>query len=121
VLEVAAGGAIGAVARYALAGLVHRFAGATFPAGTFAVNVIGCLAFGLVAGLGTERAVIAAPARTFLLIGLLGGFTTFSTYTYETLALLRDGEWAPAALNALGQLAGGLAAVWAGFAISRAV
>ena len=120
VLLVGAGGALGAIGRYALGGLVHRWVGASFPAGTFLVNAAGCLLFGWVAGLGTERVFLAAPTRTFLLIGLLGGFTTFSAYAYETIALVRDGQWGLAAVNATGQVVAGLAGVWLGSVAGRA-
>ena len=120
VLLVGAGGAIGAIGRYALGGLAHRWVGMAFPAGTFLVNAAGCLLFGWIAGLGTERVFLSAPARMFLLIGILGGFTTFSAYAYETIALARDGQWTLAAVNALGQVAAGLAGVWLGAAAGRA-
>lgn len=119
VLQIAAGGALGSVARYGLTGLVHRVVGATFPAGTFVVNVLGCFLFGLIAGIGTERVLLATSTRSFVLIGLLGGFTTFSTFGYETVMLLREGAWGPAALNALGQLILGLLALSLGLAAAR--
>jgi CrcB protein len=120
-LAVCLGGAIGSAARYALGGLVHRFAGSTFPAGTFVVNVVGCLVFGVIVTLGTERSLLSTSTRTFLLLGVLGGFTTFSSYAFETLALVRDGEWAAALGNALGQVLLGVAALWAGSAIARLI
>lgn len=118
-LQIAAGGALGALARHGLAGLVQRHAGPGFPLGTFAVNALGCLLFGVVAGLGTERAALSASTRGFLLIGLLGGFTTFSAYGYETLLLLRDGDLAGALGNGLGQVLVGLLGLWLGLAVAR--
>ena len=120
-LLVAIGGALGSVARYALGGLVHRYAPASFPYGTFVVNVTGCLCFGIIAGLFEERTVVAPAARTFLLIGVLGGFTTFSSFTFETFGLLRDAEIAWALLNGVGQVVIGLLALWVGYVIARAV
>lgn len=119
-LLVATGGAIGSVARYALDGLVLRLASPYFPSGTFVVNVAGCLAFGLILGLADGRLVPLTPrGRLFVLIGLLGGFTTFSTFTFETFQLVRDGEYARAALNAAGQVFVGYLAMWAGYAAVR--
>jgi CrcB protein len=107
------------VARYLLAGAVHRFASPYFPYGTFAVNVVGCLLFGIIFALGEERFVIGPSARAFLLIGVLGGFTTFSSFTFETFQLLRDGELLLATVNAAGQLVAGLTAFWVGVAVVR--
>jgi CrcB protein len=116
---VAVGGAIGSVLRYMLDGAVYRWLPATFPYGTFAVNVLGCGMFGLLVGVGEQRLVIGSPARTFLLIGVLGGFTTFSSFVFETTQLLRDGEWWLGALNVAGQVVIGLAALWVGLAVGR--
>lgn len=119
VLLVAIGGAIGAVSRYGLGGLVHRYASPHFPYGTFAVNVLGCLVFGLLAGLSEQRFVLGPQARAFLLIGILGGFTTFSSFTFESFQLLRDGELARGFANIAGQVVIGLAALWTGFVLAR--
>jgi len=118
---VAVGGAIGSTLRYALDGAVYRWLPPTFPFGTFVVNVTGCAVFGLLLGVGEQRLVVGSPARTFLLIGLLGGFTTFSSFAFETVQLLRDGEWMLGAGNVVGQVAMGLAALWIGFALGRAL
>jgi CrcB protein len=116
---IAIGGAIGSLSRYALDGLVYRFAPASFPYGTFVVNLLGCAVFGLIIGQSEQRFAVGSPARSFWLIGLLGAFTTFSTYTFETFGLLRDGQWTRAMVNAVGQVAGGLVALWAGYTASR--
>jgi CrcB protein len=121
VLLVALGGALGSVARYGLSGFVHRYAPPSFPYGTFVVNVVGCLAFGLIAGLVEARSVISPTARTFLLIGVLGGFTTFSSYAFETFALLRDVEIGRALVNAAGQVGVGLLVLWLGYVLARAI
>jgi len=119
-LLIGAGGFVGSVLRYAMGGLVHRIVPATmFPLGTLAVNVVGCFCIGLLSGLGEARGVLGPRTRLFLLIGLLGGFTTFSTFGCETHALSRTGEMAKALLNVAANVIVGIAAVWAGFALSR--
>ncbi len=120
-LVVAIGGAIGAASRYLLAGAVHRVAPATFPYGTFIVNTFGCFLFGVIAGVAEERSAIGPEARRFLLVGVLGGFTTFSSYTYESFALVRDGQLASAFANTAGQVVIGFAALWAGYVLARSV
>jgi fluoride exporter len=119
VLAIAAGGAIGAVARYTFASLVFRAIPTLFPAGTFAVNVAGCLAFGLLAGLAEQRFALGPLARSFLMVGLLGAFTTFSTFAFESVELLRDGQFAWAALNVGGQVVAGVAGIWVGYVITN--
>jgi CrcB protein len=118
---IALGGAVGALARYGLSGAVHRFASPYFPWGTFVVNVAGCLVFGFIAGLTDERLTIDQTTRAFLLVGVLGAFTTFSTFSFETVELLRNGETAAALMNAGGQLLLGMGAMWAGFLGGRAL
>jgi len=105
-LLVGAGGALGAMARYALDGFVLRLASPFFPSGTFVVNVVGCLVFGVILGLAEQRSGLTPTGRLFLLIGLLGGFTTFSTYTFETFQLVRDGQYARGLFNAAGREVG---------------
>ena len=107
--------------RYGLSTVVQRFTSPFFPYGTFVVNVGGCLAFGIIMGAARERFVLGPSARAFLLIGILGGFTTFSTFTYETFALLQDGQLARALVNAIGQLVLGLASLWFGYAVVAAL
>lgn len=103
-LAVAAGGAIGAVLRFAISGWATAWAQAPFPVGTFAVNVVGSVALGVFTGTLARRG--ASPAlRGFLTTGLCGGFTTFSAFEYETLALLQRGAHGTAALYALGSVA----------------
>lgn len=108
------GGGIGAMSRYALQGVVYQFIGAAFPYGTFAVNVLGCFLIGILAG-ASEKFIIDPQWRIFLTIGLLGGFTTFSSFGYETFALFRDGEVLWACANIFGSVITGLLAVWLGF------
>jgi len=122
VLLVGCGGFLGAVARYLLGGAVHRLVQApVFPFGTLVVNVSGCLAIGFLGGLADERGALSPGVRVFLLIGVLGGYTTFSSFGYETFQLVRDGEMLPAVANVLLQVVTGLAAVWAGHSVVRLI
>ncbi|MBX9723373.1 MAG: fluoride efflux transporter CrcB [Candidatus Obscuribacterales bacterium] len=92
-----------------------------FPIGTFCVNMIGCLLIGFIAQLSEARAVFAPEMRIFLMIGILGGFTTFSSFGYETVQLIRDGEFLLALGNAGGQLVLGLVMVWLGYVLARLI
>ncbi len=119
-LFVGAGGFLGAVMRYLVEGCVHDLLrNPWLPYGTITVNLVGCLLIGLLAGLAENRQVLGPEARAFLLIGLLGGFTTFSAFGYETMALTRDGEIFSAMTNVALQVGLGLAAVWGGYSLSR--
>lgn len=121
-LLVGLGGFVGAVARYLVSGWVHRLMPFTgFPAGTLAVNVIGCAAIGFLGGVAEVRQVLTPEARSLVMIGMLGAFTTYSTFGYETLALVRDVELARAGANVGLHLVLGLGAVWLGGAAARAV
>ena len=120
-LLVALGGALGSVARFELSTLVMRHAHDwRFPAGTFAVNVVGCFAAGLLAALVEKHGWFAPETRTFLFVGILGGFTTFSAFGLETMHLLKRGEVAIAAANVVLSVVAGLAALWLGMASIRA-
>jgi CrcB protein len=118
-LLVAAGGLVGSVARYWLAGWVQSANGTTFPFGTLAVNVLGSFILGLVVTMSLERGLISADARILLGTGLCGGFTTMSTFSYETLALLQSGGTAAALANLGFTLVLCLTAVWAGMLAGR--
>lgn len=118
-LLVGAGGGLGAVLRFLAGGLVHRFLPASFPYGTFLINVSGCFGIGFLAGLVEERFLLGPGARLFWMVGVLGGYTTFSTFGYETLVLLRGGSQAAALANAAGQVVLGLTAVAAGTVAAR--
>jgi CrcB protein len=119
VLLVGAGGFIGSAARYAAGGLVHRFTGFTFPWGTVAVNIFGCFLIGLIAALSESRQMLTPEIRLLVMVGILGGFTTFSTFGFETFQLLRDGELLRAIFYAGIQLLAGLIMVWIGYTIAR--
>ncbi|MEZ5358758.1 MAG: fluoride efflux transporter CrcB [Candidatus Zixiibacteriota bacterium] len=113
-LIVGLGGFIGAIARYGMSGIVHRQFGTAFPYGTLAVNVLGCLLIGALMYFIESRTMMSQNLRLFIGIGCLGAFTTFSTFGYETLALLGDREFLRASLNVLGNVILGLGAVWLG-------
>jgi len=119
-LAIAVGGGTGALLRhYANMAVQARF-GAAFPLGIFLVNFAGCLAIGMFAGLiSSARISVGEVGRAFIVVGVLGGFTTFSSFGLDTFTLARGGQFGVAAVNAIGQLVFGLAAVWAGYALGR--
>lgn len=121
-LLVGVGGAIGSIARHGLSHLIHqRQLSNTFPLGIFAINVLGSLVIGIVGGLRvSDRWSLSLEARTFIMVGLLGGFTTFSSFSFDTLALVRDGHVLQAGLNVIGQVGLSLLGVWAGYRITGA-
>ena len=112
---VGLGGFCGSVARFLLSGIVHRVLPPVFPYGTLVVNVLGCLAIGYFSGLAQVRSLFGPSQRLFLLVGVLGGFTTFSTFAYETLALAQGSEFLRAAVNIGASVTLGLAAAWLGY------
>ena len=116
---VAIGGAIGSVSRSLFSTFVLRASGSLLPIGTFAVNVVGCVAFGAIVGAAEHRFVLTPETRAFLLVGILGGFTTFSSYTFESFALMQDGQFAAAAFNIVGQVVAGLLGFWVAYVIAR--
>jgi CrcB protein len=119
---VGLGGAAGSMLRYWLGGLAQaRLGSAAFPAGTLAVNLAGCLAIGMLAYLADSRGAASPETRALLLVGLLGGFTTFSAFGNETLNLIRDGEGLLAGANVTANVVLGVAAVWLGRAAAHAV
>ena len=118
-LAVAAGGALGALARWLMVVQVTRLLGAGFPAGTMVVNVLGSLAMGLVAALLAQGLSLSAELRAFLTVGFLGGFTTFSTYSLDAVGLAERGEWAGAAFYTAGSVALGVLAFLAGARLAR--
>ena len=112
------GSGVGGLTRYLLGGWIQRWWGPTFPIDTLIINVSGCLAMGFLAAMMTGPVLVREEYRIAILVGILGGYTTFSTFGRETIALINDREWFCAALNVvLGNLLG-LIAVWAGAAIS---
>lgn len=115
-LYIALGGALGSVGRFALSGLVAQHFGETFPWGTLVVNVLGSFIIGFFATLTAPdgRMLVGATGRHFVMTGVLGGFTTFSSFSLQTLNLLRDGDLARAGGNVVGSLVLCLVAVWLG-------
>ena len=120
-LLICLGGAAGTGARYLLATIVARAVGTGFPMGTLLVNVIGSFLLALVMQLSLTTELIGSDARIILGTGVLGGFTTYSTFNYETFALLRDGSWTMAAANVTATVLGCLLAAFAGIVIGRAI
>ena len=112
-------GLVGTLLRYWLSGFVARQYGETFPWGTMVVNLIGCLVTGAVFFLTEERFLVSPTVRTVILIGLLGGFTTFSSYGLQTFTLLRDGKVGLAILNVIASNMLGLSMVWIGYVVGR--
>lgn len=119
ILLVALGGAVGSVARFKLSGLVlHHTIDWKFPAGTFAVNVSGCLIAGILAGLAEKHDLFSADVRLLLFTGLLGGFTTFSAFGLETMLLVKRGEVMIAGSNIVLSVIAGLLALWLGLGMA---
>jgi len=114
IILLLSGGAIGTLARYGVSGLMYKCFNGTFPFGTLAVNLIGAFIIGLLWGLW-EGFRISSNMRAFVFIGILGGFTTFSTYTLETLNLFRNGETKMALVNIFANNIFGLILVFLGF------
>ncbi len=114
-------GALGTLARYGLSGIVKRYSGATFPWGTFVVNMLGAFLFGFIWSLAEQRLVITVETRVIILSGFLGGFTTFSSFMFESSALIREAQWGLAMLNLGGQIMLGLAAMFLGLTIGRMI
>jgi fluoride exporter len=119
VFYVAIGSAIGGVSRYLLGGLVQRLADTTFPAGTLLVNVTGSLLLGLIVRYAVETPTISPEIRAFLTIGFCGGYTTFSTFSYEAVAMLEDGQWSRAGLYVSASVLLSLLGTLLGFALAR--
>jgi CrcB protein len=121
ILLVFLGGGLGAAARYILLGAVYRVTGAGFPYGTIVVNVLGCFVIGLLMSSMEERFLAAPSLRVFLTIGILGGFTTFSSFSYETMMLLREGDIFAGGLNIVLSVVICLGATWLGLGLGRYV
>ena len=122
-LTVALGGALGTIARFAASGLVATHFGETFPWGTLIVNVTGSFIIGFFATLTAPdgRVFVSGPTRQFVMTGFCGGYTTFSSFSLQTLNLLRDGEWLPVAGNVFGSVTLCLIFVWLGSVCATAI
>ncbi len=115
-LLIGFGGFLGAIARYWLSGLAHRITHISmFPIGTFTVNILGCLIIGFLASLVETHNMFSPNMRIFLMIGILGAFTTFSTFSLETFQLIRDSQFILAGFNVILQVVIGFLAVWGGW------
>jgi fluoride exporter len=109
------------VSRYLVGGLSQRLAGGTFPTGTLLINVTGSFLLGLILRYGVETTTLTPEVRAFLTVGFCGGYTTFSTFSYETVALAEDGEWTRAALYVALSVGLSLVATFVGFVVAREV
>jgi CrcB protein len=118
---LALAGALGTLARYGLAGFVHRINGTSFPWGTIAVNLAGCFLAGVLWAMFENRWPISGETRTFVLVGFMGSFTTFSSLILETGWLVRSSEWMPAVANVAIQNGIGFVALLVGTALGRMV
>ncbi|MBC8000182.1 MAG: fluoride efflux transporter CrcB [Leptolyngbya sp.] len=119
-LYIFLGAGLGGVLRFALSSLVTvAVNGTAFPLGTFVVNMVGCLTIGYLGKLAETQSFLQGDGRLFIFVGLLGGFTTFSSYGIETFQLIRDGEIVSAIVNAVGQVVLGLTLVWLGFLAAK--
>lgn len=122
IVLVGVGSLIGGVLRYGLSTWVYRaLDNPWFPYGTLAVNGLGCLVIGFLAGMAESRLAFTSEARLFIFVGILGGFTTFSSFALETFSLARDTQSAAAFVNIALQLVLGLAAVWIGNVTAHAI
>ena len=115
------GGFIGAILRYIISGFFYDLYGDKFPYGTLAVNLIGCFALGFFITMAEGKFIISPQMRSFAAIGLLGAFTTFSTFSFETLALLQNELYTSAFFNILISVIVGLIAVWAGMVLAKLI
>jgi CrcB protein len=118
-LLVFLGGGIGSVCRYAMATTLQKNFPGPFPVGTFFVNLLGCFVIGVVGALGLERAAISPEARTFIMVGILGGFTTFSSFAWESLGLLTVRDLLRASLYVGGSVFCGLLGAFLGRSMGR--
>jgi len=118
-MMIAGGGGVGALLRYAVAGWAQKLGTGTFPVGTLVVNIAGCILIGILAGSFAGPHLVREEYRTALLVGFLGAFTTFSTFGWETTALINNGDFGFAALNVLLHNVLGLASVWLSYSITE--
>ena len=121
-LIIGIGGFIGSISRYLVSGAAQNLSkNLIFPVGTFTVNLLGCLLIGFLSQLSETRGLLTDSSRAFIIVGVLGGFTTFSAFGNETLNLLRDGETNLALINAIGSVIICLIGVWLGRAIAYGI
>jgi len=118
-LLVGCGGFIGSMLRFSLHHVMHRLVPGAFPIGTFTVNMLGCLCIGVVLGLVDHRGLLDNSWRLFLAVGVLGGFTTFSSFAFENYSLLAGSDFFKLGLNIVLQLSLGLVFAWVGYEIAK--
>jgi len=118
---VGIGGCLGAITRFWLGGLIYQKMGTRFPYGTFVINISGSFLIGLMLTLLTERTHLSANWRYLIPVGFIGAYTTFSTFEWETLGAIRDGQFLVAGLNLVLSVALGFVAVWLGVIAGRVV
>lgn len=118
-LLIALGGAIGTVLRYLTSGVAARWFGLDFPYGTIIVNLVGSFLIGLIHEVGTGSVLLPDSARLFLTTGLMGGLTTYSAFSYETVRLIETNAWLQAWINVVGTTAGCLVLCFVGMAVGR--
>ncbi|MEO8086937.1 MAG: fluoride efflux transporter CrcB [Bacteroidota bacterium] len=118
ILAIGSGSFIGGISRYLLSQLVQSRGITAFPLATFSVNIIGCFLIGIVFAFG-ERSSISPELRLFLATGILGGFTTFSAFSYETFGLLRNGQFMVASTYIIGSVLFGVLATWTGYSLFK--
>jgi CrcB protein len=121
ILVIGMGGFLGAVCRYGVAVWTGQRWGRSFPLGTFVINVSGSFLIGLLMPLLTERFIVSPQWRLLLVVGFLGAYTTFSTFEYETGALVKDGQWLYAGLNVMGSVVAGFIALKIGEVIAKSI
>ena len=121
ILFIGIAGLVGTLGRFALSGVVARRYGETFPTGTLVVNLVGCFLAGLLFYVMNERFVFSETTRAVIMIGFLGGFTTFSSFGLQTFTLLRDGQFWFASINLVASNVLGLFMVWAGYTLGKVV
>ena len=116
---IAAGSAIGGVSRYLLGGLIQRQTAGTFPLGTLVINISGSFLLGMILRYAVETPTLTPEARAFLTVGLCGGYTTFSSFSYETVALMEDGQWSRGAVYVILSVGLSVLATFLGLAAAR--
>jgi fluoride exporter len=121
IIFLALAGVLGTLSRYGLSGLVQRMTGAGFPYGTLTVNILGSLLIGLIMQIGLSTDIIPRTLRLAVTLGFLGAFTTFSTFSYETIRFMEDGAWLMASLNILANLGLCLLSTFLGMTIGRII
>jgi CrcB protein len=119
VVLIFVGSGLGGVCRYALSGWAQRLGNGSFPLGTLMVNLVGCLVIGFLSAAFAGRWLVREEYRIAIIVGVIGGFTTFSAFGVETFALLNDGQYVPAVANVAASVVFGLSAVWIGYRLAE--